>query len=237
MLDLAGLSDEALFSLRELRDAGPLQAAQHELREVDAFAATLGPRDLFSFARVTLLRSYRLEAKGRDAEAMRVLREYLSHYEPYHPKLNMIAYLSLAVPIYARLGDLLLEKSERPAEACEVYLRTLGLGMLRRTTPFTMMVAASRIVRGAVLRFLEVADPRQIRHVLYGTGLFRFAVEAAYDSTAADYDVHSVGPDRFEVQRPHFFRDIAREAGVIAEAMVELNARLAAQKEPSPQGS
>jgi hypothetical protein len=237
MLDLSGLSDEALFGLREARDPAPLLAAQHDAAQVDAFAAALGPRDLFSLARVTLLRSLRFEGQGRDDKAQRVLSEYLGHYERYHPKLNMVAYLPLVVPIYARLGDLLLEKAQRPAEASDCYLRILGLGMLRKTSPFVMLVAASRIVRGATLRFLDVGDPRQVRHAQYGIALFRFAVECAYDSAATDFASHAIGPDRFDLPKPHFFRDIAKEAGIISEAMLQLDGRLAEPSRASPQGS
>jgi hypothetical protein len=232
--DLSSLSDAELFALRESRDAAPFHDARDDLRRLDALAAGLGPRELFSVARVTLLRSYLLEAARREDAAIRVLTEYLARVEPFHPKLNMVAYLPFAVPMYARLGDLLLAAGR--SSAADAYLRILGLGMLRRTTPFVMLVASSRIVRGASLRFEETGDAKQVRNAQYGSALFRFAIECAYDSTATDFEAHAVGPDRLELPRSHFFREIAREAAVLAEAMERLNERLA-EGNGRPQGS
>lgn len=233
--DLSGLSDAELFALKEVRDAAPFHAAQDDLPRLDALAAELGPGDLFTIARVTLLRSYLLEAKGRQEKAIRVLSDYFARYEAYHPKLNMVAYLPLAVPLHARLGDLLLDVGRR-STASDAYLRILRLGMLRRTTPFVMLVAASRIVRGAALRFAETGDAKQVRSAQYGVALFRFAVECAYDSTTVDFEAHAVGQDRLELPRPHFFRSIATEAAVLADAVERLDARLAELKRTSPQG-
>jgi hypothetical protein len=230
--DLSTLSDAELFALRETRDGAPFHEAAGDLRRLDALAEGLGPRDLLSVARVTLLRSYLLEAAKRDDAAIRVLAEYVERVEPFHPKLNMVAYLPFAVPIYARFGDLLLAAGR--SSAADAYLRILGLGMLRRTTPFVMMVAASRIVRGAALRFGETGDAKQVRNAQYGTALFRFAVECAYDSTATDFAAHAVGPDRLELPKPHFFREIAREAAVLAEAMEHLDVALRARKAGPP---
>jgi hypothetical protein len=222
--DLSGLSDAELFALREA--PGPLLPEPAAAEAIEALAARLGPRDLFALGRVALARSDVHERRGDHALAVRVVAEYLAQVEPLHPKLNMVAYASLGVRLYARLGDLLLEGADGAARAADPYLRIMALGALRKAPPFSMALAASRIVRGAVLRFLEVSDARQLRHVQYGTRLFRFAVEAAYDSTTADFETWRVGPDAFELPRAHFFEELAREGAVIAEAMTALNERL-----------
>lgn len=222
--DLSGLSDAELFSLRE--PPGALPPDPSAPAELEALAARLGPRDLLTLGRVALARSEVHERRGDHALAVRAVAEYLAQVEPLHPKLNMVAYVPVGVRLYARLGDLLLEGTGGPTRAADPYLRIMGLGALRKAPPFTMLLAASRIVRGATLRFLEVSDARQLRHVQYGTRLFRFAVEAAYDSTTADFETVRVGPDVFELQRAHFFEEIAREAGVVGEAMRALNERL-----------
>jgi hypothetical protein len=226
--DLSGLSDAELFALRE--PPGPLLPEPAAADAIEALAARLGPRDLLALGRVALARSELHERRGDHALAVRVVAEYLAQVEPLHPKLNMVAYAPLAVRLYARLGDLLLEGDGGATRAADPDLRIMALGALRKAPPFTMLLAASRIVRGAALRFLEVSDARQLRHVSYGTRLFRFAIEAAYDSTTADFQTIRVGPDAFELQRTHFFEEIAREAAVVGEALRALNERLAQAK-------
>jgi hypothetical protein len=223
--ELSGLSDAELFALRE--PSGPILPEPAAAEAIDALAARLGPRDLLTLGRVALARSEVHGRRGDHALAVRAVAEYLAQVEPLHPKLNMVAYLPVGVRLYARLGDLLLEGADGPTRAADPYLRIMGLGALRKAPPFTMLLAASRIVRGATLRFLEVSDARQLRHVSYGTRLFRFAIEAAYDSTTADFETVRLGPDAFELQRTHFFEEIAREAAVVGEAMRALNERLA----------
>lgn len=226
--DLSGLSDAELFALREPDAGARVRAVQGDRAALEALAARLGPQDLFTVARVALVRSHRYEEDGEHAKAIRVITEYLARFEPLHPRLNMAAYVAVIVPLYARVGDLTLERAGMPSHAADFYLRILALGGLRRTNPFVMLLAASRIVRGAALRFRETDDPKQLRHAQYGARLFRFAVECAYDSTGLDFETWRLGPDAFELQKPHFFREIARESAVISEAMAALDERLAA---------
>lgn len=226
--DLSRLSDEELFFLREFQPVDEINAARRDPARLDEIERRLSPRDFFTHVRILLIRAHRHVDAGEFDRARGLLADFLDRHEPSFAKLNPIFFNRFAISVYKLIGDLHVERLSDSSEGSLYYLRIMELAGLKKSPPFTMLVAASRIMLGAALRFVETADRRYVDCYDYGFGLFRYAVVSAYESVA---DVRAVEIEgrRHNVPARHFFLEISREAEVANRAAEILAARVGSQ--------
>mgnify|MGYP006299714757 CR=1 FL=1 len=226
LFDLSRYSDETLYCLEEFRENADILANRSNLKKIKEIQASLGDHDFFSYFRIILIRSEIAEQKKDTDTALALLLEFLKIYEPFFKKMNPKALNPFAVGIYSRIGDLYVRYYQPGMRASEFYLKINDLEKLDEESASVLLKAASRIVKGAWLRYQATHDTGYTLTLSYGLDLFNYATTVGFFKKYQDFIYVRFKNKKQLIPKPYFFREIQMEAKIISEVVDEIHTRL-----------
>lgn len=225
-LDLSILTNEQIGLLRETRQVHEINVIRHRLDLLDEVEASLQPADFLTHFRITLIRGHRYnDAKDYD-RTLDLLVPFLRRYESYFDHFHPPAINRFAISLLRLIGDTYLRKDDDGSKASLFYLKMLELPELESSGPFPLLVASSRIALGSWLAY-ELSDDRtHLETVRYGIDLFHIGLGKAFAAQREEFSALDPCYGSVSLPKPHFFREIAREARHISEVLDQVHATL-----------
>jgi hypothetical protein len=220
--NLNELSDEEIFSLKEYISADDINAHRYDLEKIAEFENELTAKDFFTYMRIILIKGHRYEEADEPQKALSQLMDFLEAYEHFFSKFNPLIMNRFAVSIYRLIGDIFHEHENDGTSASDYYLRIKEIQSIKESNPFVILVAASRIVKGAWLRYQRSRLDSYFKTLIYGTDLFAYAVQQAFVVNSSNYVSFNSSESTCYLQKPHFFREIFREAKIISDVFDEI---------------